>query len=430
MVKSNGVRRERMENGLTVLLRQMNHAPVVSFWVWYQVGSRVERRPQTGLTHWVEHMLFRGTEQFPGPSVHKMVSRVGGTRNGFTSNDYTTYFETLPAEHSDLALRLEADRMRNAYFAAEDVEAERTIILSERAGRENSASYRLRERLLEVAFPQHGYGTPIIGYEEDLKRITRDELWQHYRSYYGPDNAVAVVAGSFDPSTMLSRLQELFGPAAPSTDGVLVNPEPDFAGWRAGGRQRVLVTGPEPTPYVQMLFPAVNARHPDYFPLVILDAVLAGAKAMSFSGGGGNRRTSRLYKALVDTELAASAGSSMRATVDPYGLTIGATVRNGVDPQQVEDAIWEVVKRVRAEPVADEEMLRAQKQSRAQFAYGSESVSSQGYWLGFSEVVASVDWFLEFPERLAAVTKADVHRVAATYLQPEAATIGWYTPEG
>lgn len=420
-------RRETLDNGLTVLLREMHHAPVASFWVWYRVGSRLEKRPQTGLTHWVEHMLFRGTERFPGSSVHKLIAREGGSRNGFTSNDYTTYFETLLADRFDLALQIESDRMLNARFSAEDVEAERTIILSERAGRENQASYRLQKKLLATAFPTHGYGHPIIGWEDDLKRITRDELWQHYRTYYGPNNAVAVAAGAFDAGLLLARIEELFGKANgenrvdPPLDGRV---EPAQA-----GQLRVTVSGREPTPYVQILFRGIKATDDDFFAMLLLDTVLGGVKAMGFTGGGTTNRSSRIYKALVEAELAAGAGSSIRPTSDPFGFSIGATVRQGVDPQQVEDAMWAEARRLAAEPISQAELDRAHKQTLAQFAYSTESVSSQGYWLGFSEVVASAEWFLDFPDQLGAVTPQDIQRAAQAYLRPENATAGWYVPE-
>jgi zinc protease len=420
-----GVRCERLDNGLTVLMREMHHAPVASFWIWYRVGGRLERRPHTGLTHWVEHMLFRGTEAVPGASVHQMVARVGGRRNGFTSNDYTAYFETLPAEHIDLALRLEADRMRNARFAAEDVEAERTVILSERAGRENSARYRLQEALLAAAFPDHGYGHPVIGYREDLQRITRSELQGHYSTYYGPDNAVAVVTGDFAGRPLLDRIRELFGPAiAAGSRPRPVTMQPPAGPVRQG---RVHVTGDEPNSYVHLLFPAVPAAHADYFPLLMLDAVLGGAQAMGPSGRGRRNRSSRLYRRLVSGDLAAGAGSSMRATVDPFAFGVGATARPDVAPQEVEEAIWQEIRRVRAEPVAPGELERARRQTRAQLAYSTESVSNQGYWLGFSQVVANLAWFLDFSARLSRVTAADVQRVATTYLLEERATVGWYT---
>ncbi|MDW8318368.1 MAG: pitrilysin family protein [Anaerolineae bacterium] len=424
---SNGVLQATLDNGLVVLLRPMHHAPVVSFWVWYRVGSRLEAPPATGLTHWVEHMLFRGTERFPGPSVHKLVARAGGNRNGFTSFDYTAYFETLPADQADLALELEADRMLNARFDPEAVEAERTIILSERAGNENSPSYRLREALLAAAFPGHGYGHPIIGWEADLRRITRDELWEHYRRYYGPDNAVVAAAGDFDPDHMLERVVERFGGLAPRrgddpATGASASQRPAAAG------RRVVVTGREPVAYVQMLFPAPPATHPDYFPLAVLDAVLGGAKAMGF-GGGATNRSSRLYRRLVAGGLAASVGCSVRPTVEPFAFAFSATVRHGVDPQAVEDALWREIEAVASEPVSAAELERARKQTQAQFAYSADSVSSQGYWLGFSQVVATTQWFLDFPGRLAAVTAADVQRAAQTYLRRDQAVVGWYQPE-
>lgn len=421
-------RREKLENGLTVLLREMHHAPVASFWMWYRVGSRVEERPRTGLTHWVEHMLFRGTERFPGSSVHKLISRAGGVRNGFTSNDYTTYFETLPADRFDLALQIEADRMLNARFNPQDVEAERTIILSERAGRENLASYRLQEALLAAAFPDHGYGHPVLGYEEDLKRITRDELWQHYQTFYAPDNAAAVAAGDFDTDALLERIVQLFGPAKAAARAETPRSRPETASPRQ--QKRVLVRGKEPTAYVRMLFRGVQAAHPDFFPLLVLDTILGGAKPMSFTSGVSGNRSSRLYRATVATGLAAAVGCGIRPTVDPFGLVIGATVKDGVDPRQVEDAVWSVVEQIANEPVSEVELQRACKQTLAQFAYSSESVTDQGYWLGFSEVVASAEWFVTFPDQLLAVSREDVQRVAAAYLQPENAAVGWYVAEG
>ena len=427
----NSVLRYRLANGLTVLLRATaGHAPVASLWVWYRVGSRVERRPQTGLTHWVEHMLFRGTERFPGSSVHKMVARLGGVRNGMTSSDYTVYYETLPAGELDTALQIEADRMVNARFDSEDVEAERTIILAERAGRENSAAYRLREQVMAAAFPAHGYGHPVIGYGDDLQRITRDELWQHYQQNYGPDNAVVVVAGSFAPDWLMARIEQLFGVVPPRR---AINDTGSAAG-RPSGQARngpvvVQLTGPEPTAHVQILFPAVDASDDDYFPLLVLDSILGGASNLGGTGGAGFR-TSRLYRNVVQTELAASAGSSMRPTTDPYLFTVGATVRHGVEPERVLDALWTEIETARQSVPTDSELMRAVKQTRAQFIFGSERASSQGYWLGFSEIVADLPWLLEFPDRVAAVTAADVQRVADRYLQRDIAIVGQYAPAG
>ncbi|MEZ4770545.1 MAG: pitrilysin family protein [Caldilineales bacterium] len=426
------VLRYQLANGLTVLLRATaGHAPVASLWVWYRVGSRVERRPLTGLTHWVEHMLFRGTDQFPGSSVHNMVARLGGVRNGMTSSDYTVYYETLPAGELDTALRIEADRMTNARFDPGDVEAERTVILSERAGRENSAAFRLREQVMAAAFPSHGYGHPVIGYRDDLQRITRDELWQHYRQNYGPDNAVVVVAGSFDREALIARIDELFGQIQPRrrTVGRPESPADSQSEPFRGQAATVRLSGPEPTAYVQLLFPAVRALDDDYFPLLVLDSILGGAASMGNTGRGAGFRTSRLYRSVVQTELAASAGSSMRPTADPYLFVVSASVRQGVAPERVQDALWAEVETARAAAPTETELQRAQKQTRAQFIFGSERASSQGYWLGFSEIVADLPWLLEFPDRVAAVTSDEVQRVANQYLRRETAIVGLYVPD-
>ncbi|MCS7221951.1 MAG: pitrilysin family protein [Anaerolineae bacterium] len=420
--------RERLDNGLTVLMRPSRGAPVVSFWVWYRVGSRNEGPGMTGASHWVEHMLFRGTPQFPGGLVHRLIAREGGIRNGMTSYDFTCYFETLPADRVDLALRIEADRMINAQFAPEDVEAERTIILAERAGRENQPTSRLHEAIEQAAFQVHSYGHPVIGWREDLERMTRDMLYAHYRTCYAPDNAVISIAGDFQPDEMKTRVAELFGAIPPAgVRPVEPLPEPPRR-----TMQRVRVTGQERTSYVEMAFPAPPAVHPDYFPMVALQAILGGAAPMTLFGGGGAAlfRSARLYRALVERELAARTGCSVRPSIDPHLFLFFAAVRQGITPQTVEDALWAEIERVCQEPVAEAELAKALRQARAQFVYSSESVTNQAFWLGYSEVIASAEWFFGFTDALARVTAADVQRVAQAYLQRDQAVVGWYVPNG
>lgn len=415
----------QLGNGLQVIIKEMHHAPVASFWVWYRVGSRNERPGITGASHWVEHMLFRGTARFPGNAVHKLVSREGGTRNGFTYIDYTAYFETLPSDRIDLALQLEADRMINARFAPEDVEAERTIIISERAGRENSPGFLLDEALNAAAFPHHPYGHTVIGSRADLLSMTRDDLWRHYRTYYGPNNAIAVAIGDFAAAEMLDRIAELFGPAQPSGAPI---PAVDAPAVEQTDLQRVEVTGDGRVTYVELAFHAPNARHPDFFPLVVLDAVLSGGKSPSAFGGEGLGRSARIYRRLVDSGLATSAGSLIRPSIDPHLFSFSATVSANQTPEVVEAALWDVIDEAAAGDITADEVARAIKQSRAQFAYGLESISQQAYWLGFSSVVTSTDWLASYLTSMAAVTVADVRRVAAAYLQRRRSIAGWYVP--
>src|SRR5579859_3586208 len=179
--------RRVLPNGLTVLTREMHSAPVVSFWIWYRVGTRNEHLGITGVSHWVEHMLFKGTPTFPAGAIHNVVAENGGTLNGFTSDDFTTYFETLPSDRWELALQIEADRIVNASFKPEEVASERTVIISEREGHENDAAFKLNEEVQSAAYKIHPYGVDIIGWKCDLQSMTRDDLYNHYRTFYAPN---------------------------------------------------------------------------------------------------------------------------------------------------------------------------------------------------------------------------------------------------
>jgi zinc protease len=413
-------------NGLTVVLREMHHAPVASFWIWYRVGSRNEGSGTTGISHWVEHMLFKGTPTFPRGEFDKAVAREGGVFNGMTWVDFTTYFETLPGDRIDLALRAEADRMTNAVFDPEEVELERTVIISERQGDENVPEFLLGEAVQATAFQAHPYHHSVIGWQHDLETMTREQLYDYYRTHYVPGNAVVAVAGDFDGSRMLDRVDKLFGAIQPGpTRSNHVTQEPPQRGER-----RVHVEGPGTTSYIEISFRAPPASDGDYYPMVVLETILGGAKGMSLWGGGASNRSSRLYRALVETELASGVDCGMSSTIDPYLLSLSATVREGRTLPEVETALLAELERLVNQPVEQSELEKAIKQTRAQFAYSSESVTDQGHWLGFSEVIATTDWFEGFLGRLAAVTAEDVQRVAGTYLRSSQRNVGWYLPQG
>jgi zinc protease len=413
-----------LANGLTVVLREMHHAPVASFWVWYRVGSRNEGTGVTGVSHWVEHMLFKGTPTYPQGEFDKAIAREGGVFNGMTWIDFTTYFETLPSDRIDLALRVEADRMVNAAFDPEETGTERTVIISERQGDENNPGFLLGEALQAAVFQAHPYHHSVVGWQADLETMTREQLYHHYRSHYAPNNAIVAAAGDFATDAMLARIKELFGsiPAAePVVQTALAEPI-------QRGERRVTVEGPGATSYLEIAYRAPRATDPDFFPMAVLETILGGAKGMSLWGGGAANRSSRLYRALVETELAADADCGMNPTVDPFIFSFSSTVREGHTLAEVEAAMMAEVERVMREPVTEAELATAIKQTRAQFAYSSESVTDQGYWLGFSEVAADVTWFEQFLDRLAAVTVPDVQRVAQTYFKHTLRNVGWYVP--
>jgi zinc protease len=413
-----------LSNGLSVLVQEAHAAPVASFWIWYRVGSRNEHLGTTGISHWVEHMLFKGTPAFPKGRAEKEIARQGGAFNGATSYDFTTFFATLPTERIELALRIEADRMVNAVFDAEEVEAERTVIISERQGAENNPEFLLNEELMGAALRVHSYRSPTVGHLCDLETISRAQLYEHYQTYYAPNNALAVAAGDFDADAMVSLIEKRFGgieerDCVPPVTAV----EPPQRGER-----RVVVRREGFIPYLKVAFRAPTVRESDFFAMTVLNAILTGASAMTFRGGGLTNKSSRLYKALVGEELAVGISGMLLPTVDPFLYSISAMVRPERSPAEVEKVLEAELARVATDAVTQEEVDKAIKQAQAQFAYSSESVTGQALWLGFSEIFADHTWAETYLDTLATVTAEDVRRVAEMYLDPTRRTVGWYVP--
>jgi zinc protease len=255
--------------------------------------------------------------------------------------------------------------------------------------------------------------------------MTRDDLWQHYRTFYAPNNAIAVVVGDVDSDAQLARITELFSPApaAPAPVPLMDIQEPAQTGMR-----RVTVEGDSPVAYVELAFRAPTALHPDFFALTVLDAILSGAKSPSAFGGEPLGRSARIYRRLVDSGLAAGAGSYIRPSLDPHLFSFYATVRAGQAVAAVEDALWALVDEAAAGHFTTSEVEKAIKQARAQFAYGSESITQQAYWLGFSAVVASSAWLSTYLDQVSRVTVEEVRRVAAHYLRRDQCTAGHYLP--
>lgn len=413
-----------LSNGLKVFLKEIHTAPIISSWLWYKVGSRDEVQGRTGVSHWVEHMQFKGTPQFPASMLDKAISREGGMWNAMTYLDWTAYFETMPADRIDLALRLEADRMVNSQFDEKEVASERTVIISEREGNENEPLFQLGEAVQQTAFRIHPYHHEVIGDMADLHTMTRDDLYSHYRAFYVPNNAVMAVAGDFNTKSMLARIRELYEPIPAGQEPArLARQELDQK-----GEVRLSVEGPGVTSYVQVCYRFPAASHPDFFPLTVLDSLLAGPSNLNMFSGGISNKTSRLYRALVDKEFAVSVYGGAQATVDPFMYSVIMTVHPKRKPEETLAAFDKEIERVRREKVTKAEIARAIKQAKALFAYGSENITNQAFWMGYSEMFADYNWFETYLARLAAVTVKDVQRVANEYFKPQSRVVGTYIP--
>jgi zinc protease len=416
------VTRHVLKNGMVVLLKEVHTAPIASWWVLYRVGSRNEPTGITGASHWVEHMLFKGTELFPAGTLDKTISRIGANWNAQTFFDYTAYYETLPAEQLDLALRIEADRMVNAAFDPEEVESERTVIISERQGAENSPTFWLGEAVQAAAFRVHGYHHEIIGDMTDLETMTRADLYGHYKRHYVPSNAIAVCVGDFDSAALLARIDELYGSIpAGEAPTLFMRPEPPQQGER-----RLQVERPGGTAYLTAAYHAPAATDPDWFKLELVNSILCGAD--SLGGGGIDNKTSRLYRALVESGIAADVDGGLTPTIDPYLYTIDVTARDDSDLDLIERTLDAEIDRLRGGDITQEELNRVKKQARALFAYSTERVTMQAFWLAFAENFHSYTWFENYVANLEAVTLDDVKTTAATYLRPQNRTLGWFIP--
>ena len=415
-----------LPNGLTIHLKEIHTAPIISTWVWYRVGSRYEQPGKTGLSHWVEHMQFKGTQAFPSGILDREISRMGGIWNAMTYLDWTTYFETLPAHIFDISLALEADRMVNSQFEIEEVDRERTVIISEREGNENQPRFLLAEAVQKEAFSEHPYKIEVIGLKEDLQTISRDDLYSHYRSYYHPANAVLAIAGDFKTDAMFAQIENTFGeiPKGEVFD-TTIPPDPPL-----DAEKRVQVTGPGETSYVQIAYRAPSAGNHDFFALTVLDSLLTGPSSLNMFGSGGtSNKTSRLYKALVEGEISVSCHGSLQATLDPYLYSINLTVHPAHTPEEVLEAVDLEINHVLESTVTQEEIKRAIKQAKALFAFSSENISNQAFWLGYAEMFASYDWFENYVNHLAQVTPEKVLQTAQTYLHPDNRVVGFFIPE-
>jgi zinc protease len=325
----------------------------------------------------------------------------------------------MPAAKIDLALRLESDRMTRSIFDAKEVAYERTVIISEREGSENEPMFLLGEAVQHASFRVHPYHHEIIGDMADLRTISRDDLYNHYRTYYVPNNAVLSLAGDFDTKTMLKRIKELFesipkGNIPPR----LARPEPERK-----GELRLTVEGPGETAFTQVAYPFPNATHPDYFALQVLESLLNGAGGLSY-------KTCRLYRALVDKGLVVDISGWSESTIDPFLYRITLVHRPDKKPEDALSALDDEIKKIQDKLVPEAEIKRAVKQARAVFAYGSENITHQAFWMGYTSMFSDYSWYTTYLDKLAKVTPKDVQRVAQVYFQPNKRVVGNYIPKG
>ena len=422
-----GLRTLTLSNGLRVLLRPMHDAPLVSVWCWYRVGSRDERPGLTGISHWVEHMNFKGTRRISKADVTRQVELAGGLWNGYTWLDVTTYFETVQRDALDDMLRLEASRMTECLYSGKEVENERTVVISEMQGGENDPRTYLEREVTGTALQAHPYRWPTIGYLSDLRAITRDDLYRHYRAYYAPNNAILAVAGDFEPAEALRRIRRHFGriPRGEEPPPIRTT-EPEQSGER-----RLTLRRPSGAAYLHLAWPAPAVAEEDFAVLLVADGILAGAPSLNAWSGGqarGPSKASRLYRAVVDTGLASDVGSSLIPTRYPFLYAVQATLQPQVEAPRAEAAIQAEIGRLAQGEIEEADLLRSKQQFLARFALESESVTDVAHQLGFFETIGDHRLWLDMPARVEQVGADAVRRLAAARLDARHLTAGTLFP--
>ncbi len=421
------LRAAALDNGLKVLVQEVHTAPLASVWCWYRVGSRDEGPGLTGASHWVEHMNFKGTRNIPREQMKGIIERFGGSWNGYTWIDQTTYLETATRDALDQMLFIEAERMANCVYDPAECESERTVIISELQGGENDPDQLLEIEVTAVAFKAHPYRHPTIGWLSDLKTMSRDDLYGHYRQYYVPNNATLVIVGDVDAAEALRRVEHHFGaiPSSSLPKRVRVEEPPQL------GERRVAIEKEGTTAYLKVAYHAPAVEDPDFFPMLVLDAVLTGAKGLnlwsSFRAAAPQRRA-RLYRALVERGLASAVSGAVLPTAQPFLYTIAATATEGTSLATLESAALEELDRVRRESLTPEELARARRQLRARLVLENDSVTNMAHQIGYFETVASVDLYRSVDQRIASVTFEQVTAAARRYLASSNRTVGWFKP--
>jgi len=422
------LRRATLDNGLKVLVQEEHAAPLASVWCWYKVGSKDERPGLTGVSHWVEHMNFKGTTNIPRDQVKGIIEQFGGGWNGYTWIDQTTYLETATRDALDRMLFIESERMANCLYHPDDCESERSVIISELHGGENDPDQFLDQEVVATAFKAHPYRHPTIGWLSDLETMTRDDLYGYYRRYYVPNNATLVIVGDVDTDDALRGVERHFGgipagdlPARQRT----VEPEQT-------GERRVTIRRPGTTAYLKAAFHAPAVTDDGFYALLVLDAVLTGAYGLNLWSSfriPPPQRSARLYRSLVEKRIASSVAGSLLPTEQPFVYIVSVTATDGTPLADVEAALVRELDLAARDGITEAELAKAKAQLKARLVFDNDSVTNIAHQLGYFETIAGVDVFGGLGGRIAAVTRDAVAASARAVLAPSNRTIGWFDPE-
>lgn len=413
------VRKTVLDNGLTVLTKEVHTAPVVTVQVWYKVGSRNEAPGVNGIAHQLEHMLFKGTKDRP-IQFGRLFSALGSDSNAFTSYDNTVYFGTVERDKLKALLTLEADRMQNASIDPQQLEKEKRVVISELQGYENNPGYRLSRAVMRAVFPNQAYGLPVGGTKADVEKFQVDWVRNYYHQYYSPDNATLVIVGDFQTEPTLAAVKETFGKVAKSRGQAASPATPSNhqqALTKTQQRDRILLREEGSASFLEEVYRLPSANHPDVPAIDVMDYILTEG------------RNSRLYQALVESGIASNMSGGAANLMGAGWYELSATAAPGQKLETIEQAIASQVTELRDKGVSEQELNRAKAQLIATVILSNRDITSQAMQLGSDQ---SVTGDYRFTDRYLAgvqnVSTGDVQRVAQTYLTNTNRTVGFFEP--
>lgn len=409
------VKEYKLDNGLKVLVIEDHKAPLATFQIWYRVGSRDEPAGKSGISHLLEHMMFKGTPKYGSKTFSKMVKRKGGVDNAFTTKDYTMYYQTLASDRIDISIELEADRMQNLILDPKEFIAERNVVMEERRMRyDDDPQNSLYEEVVAAAFKSHSYHWPVIGWMPDISSIERSDLLSHYRAYYSPDNAVITVSGDIKAAEIIKKIKASFGNIPPASSRIIVTSKET----EQKGERRINLKREAELPYIITVYHTPSFPHPDSYALEVLGMILSGGKS------------SRLYRSIVyEKKLAIGASADYSGLhKDPYLFLFDATAAPGKDIKDVENALYSEIEKIKKELPSEREVQKAKNQIEASFVMGQDSIYFQAEIAGMFEMLGSWKLKEQYLENIRKTTPEDVSTVAKKYLHEDNRTVGILIP--
>ncbi len=398
------IQKHSLENGMTVFTLEDHSSPIVTFQVWYEVGSKNEPAGATGMSHLLEHMMFKGSKNY-GPEEHsRLIAQNGGYDNAFTTSDFTGYYSVLPSDKLELALKLEADRMQNLLLNKEALKSERKVVMEERRYRtDNRNMGKINEQIWALSYQAHPYHHPTVGWMSDLEDISREEINNYYEQYYSPNNSTVIVVGDFETEKVKKLIKDYFG-------SMSAQPEPDRVNTREPkqrGERRLTYHKSTQTPYIVAGYHIPGKGHKDYYTLKVISALLSKGES------------SRLYKKLVYKDQSALFAGGWTGAREDHGLfLLYAAVKPGHTVKEVEKSLYEEVKKLKNKPVDKKELQKVKNQLQSENVFSLESIDGKASAVGRA-LLQSGDYRLynKAPEKIKAVSREDIQKTAKKYFK-------------